>query len=243
MILPRREDAVHKAQLYRLVSEIADSPVSQEVYFKGGTCAGMLGFLDRFSIDLDFDIKKEANKRKVDSELKKIFTKLELTLKQKAKKTLFYVLKYSNRSGRNSLKLSLVDQALKSNIYIPYYLKEIDRYLYCQTKETMFANKLVALTDRYKKRRMIAGRDLYDIHHFFYQGYRYVDQVIIERTGKRPVVYLRQLADFIENKITDRILTQDLSFLLSYDKFQTIRKVLKKETVMFLNDEIKRLSG
>ena len=244
MILPKPEDAIHKAQLYRLTSEIADSSISQEVYFKGGTCAAMLGFLDRFSVDLDFDIKKEVDKKKIDRELKKIFKKLNLELKQKAKTTLFYVLKYSSsKGGRNSLKLSLVDQALNSNIYAPFYLKEIDRYLYCQTKETMFANKLVAVIDRYKKRRMVAGRDLYDIHHFFYQGYRYIDKVIIERTGKKPVIYLKQLVDFIDTKITDKLLTQDLSFLLPDNRFQMLRKVLKKETTMFLRDEVKRLGG
>ena len=242
MIILKPEDAIHKVQLYRLVSEIADSPISQSVYFKGGTCAAMLGFLDRFSVDLDFDVKKNIDKKKIDRQLKKIFKKLNLQLKQKAKTTLFYLLKYGSSEGlRNSLKLSLVDQALKSNVYAPFYLKEIDRYLYCQTKETMFANKLVAVTDRYKKRRMIAGRDVYDIHHFFYQGYRYVDKIIVERTGKKPINYLKELLEFVEAKITDKNLTQDLNFLLPDKKFQILRKVLEKETLMFLRDEIKRL--
>ena len=48
----------------------------------------------------------------------------------------------------------------------------------------MMANKLVAVIDRYAHREAIAGRDLYDIHHFFMKGYRYNEDVICERTGR-----------------------------------------------------------
>ena len=244
MILPKREDAIHKGQMYRLISEIIDSSVSQNVYFKGGTCAAMLDFLDRFSIDLDFDIKKKADKKNINKQLKKIFKKLDLELKQKSKNTLFYLLKYNSREGeRNTIKLSLADQALKSNIYQPFYLKDIDRFCICQTKETMFANKLVAVIDRYKKGQTIAGRDIYDIHYFFLQGACYVNEIITERTGKKPIMYLKELINFIDEKINDTALTQDLSFLLPYNQFKLIRKVLKKETLIFLKDEVKRLSN
>ena len=49
-------DNIHKAWLYRVLEAIAsDQYLSSVLYFKGGTCASMLGWLDRFSIDLDFD--------------------------------------------------------------------------------------------------------------------------------------------------------------------------------------------
>jgi predicted nucleotidyltransferase component of viral defense system len=244
MILPKPEDALHKAQLYRLVGEILDcSSICQSVYFKGGTCAGMLGFLDRFSLDLDFDLKKDANQKIIGREFLKIFERLNLEVKQKSRTTLFYVLKYRAKLGlRNTLKLSLIDKALRSNVYASFYLKEIDRFAICQTKETMFANKLVAVTDRYKKYKTIAGRDIYDAHYFFSQGYRYVDKVIKERTGIIPIEYFRQLKKFVENKVTQTIITQDLSYLLPHDQFKLTRKVLKKELVMFLADEIARLN-
>lgn len=42
----------------RLLIEIVDQPVlAHNLVFKGGTCAGMLGYLDRFSVDLDFDLR------------------------------------------------------------------------------------------------------------------------------------------------------------------------------------------
>ncbi|MEK7560763.1 MAG: nucleotidyl transferase AbiEii/AbiGii toxin family protein [Patescibacteria group bacterium] len=54
--LPHPKDAAHKAWLYRILSGVYDNAVlAKLLYFKGGTCAAMLGYLDRFSVDLDFD--------------------------------------------------------------------------------------------------------------------------------------------------------------------------------------------
>ena len=46
----------------------------------------------------------------------------------------------------------------------------------------MFAHKLVAVMDRFKKTGSIAGRDIYDIHYFFMNGFEYDADVIKERT-------------------------------------------------------------
>ena len=119
-------------------------------------------------------------------------------------------------------------------------LGDIDRIVPCQTKETMFANKLVALIDRFEKHESIAGRDLYDIHHFFMKGFSYTKEVIVERRKTTVPVFLKELIDFVEKRITETIITQDLSALLPRDKFQKIRKALKPETLMFLRDELRR---
>ncbi len=241
MILPKREAVFHKAQLLRLLTEIFDSPIAKNIYFKGGSAAAMLGFLDRFSVDLDFDLKPKANRKAIDKNLRKIFQGLDLKISQKSNKSLFYLLKYSTKFGsRNTIKLSLIDTALKSNTYSSYYLAEIDRFAFCQTPDTMFANKLVAVIDRYRKHKMIAGRDIYDIHHFFLSGFHYNQAVIKERTAKKPTDYFKDLIKFIDTKVTDRIISEDLSFLLTHEKFKLIRKVLKRETLMFLKNEIKK---
>ena len=169
MILPSPKDALHKAMMYRMLISILDNKnLSSNLYFKGGTCAAMLGFLDRFSIDLDFDLKKGADKKEIRENLNIVFEDLNFTIKEQAKNELYYVLKYdAPKEIRNTLKLSIIDKVIKTNIYKPQFLEEIKRYAICQTVETMFANKLVAVTDRYKRYKTIAGRDLYDIHHFF----------------------------------------------------------------------------
>lgn len=242
MILPKPQDAIYKLYLYRLLSAIIDDKLlAQNLYFKGGTCAAMLGWLDRFSIDLDFDLIESKIKPKIHKNLLSIFIQLGLKIKQQSKKELFYILQYqSNKTERNSLKLSIVINQIKANKYETLYLPEIDRYCWCQTKETTFSNKLVAPIDRYKKYRTIAGRDIYDIHYFFSQGFAYLPMVIEERTGKKVKTYLQSLYQFIDKKVNEKIITQDLNYLLSIDMFQRIRKRLKSEVLLLLKSEIER---
>ena len=89
LIVPRKKDAYHKMQLLRLLVGIIDNnEVSIRLCFKGGTCAAMLGFLDRFSVDLDFDLLRGVGKELLRSKLHHIFTNLNLSLKDESKTTL-----------------------------------------------------------------------------------------------------------------------------------------------------------
>jgi len=174
MILPNKKDAVHKAWLYRILEAIADDKyLATALYFKGGTCASMLGYLDRFSVDLDFDFKGEKKDvPRARKALENIFAKLDLIIKDKSKVGLQYFLKYkATDSDRNILKIDVTFPVIKSSKYEPKILEEIDRFITCQTKETMFAHKLVAVLDRFEKTGGIAGRDIYDIHYFFIKGF------------------------------------------------------------------------
>ena len=154
MILPNKKDAVHKAWLYRLLSAIYDNQVlAEHLYFKGGTCAAMLGWLDRFSIDLDFDCKaKVGGVRLVQKELESVFADLGLAIKDKSKNAPQYFLRYpAEENARNTIKVDAAMPPPKANAYQTVLLGDIDRIVPCQTKETMFANKLVALIDRFEK--------------------------------------------------------------------------------------------
>jgi len=243
MILPNKKDAIHKAWLYRALQAIADDAyLAKVLYFKGGTCASMLGWLDRFSVDLDFDFNGEEKEiTKARKALEDIFIRLGLEIKDKSKIGIQYFLKYkTNEADRNILKIDVTFPLVKSSVYEPQRFLEIDRILSCQTKETMFAHKLVAVLDRFEKTGGIAGRDIYDIHHFFLNGYDYNAEVIVERTGMSAGEYLVKLADFIEQKVTEKTLSEDLNTLLPYEEFTKIRKVLKREVLTLLKDEIAR---
>lgn len=246
MILPDKKDAKHKAWLYRLLSALYDNNIfATAVYFKGGTCAAMRGFLDRFSIDLDFDyIAKKEEMAEVRKNMEKVFKDLGLEIKEKSQRTPQYFLKYPSKEGeRNTIKIDVTFPAPKANKYEPVNFSEIGRIIYCQTIETMFANKLVAAIERYEKNNSIAGRDIYDIHHFFTQGYGYDEEVITERR-KTPVKnFFAELIGFTEKKITQTIIDQDMNTLLPYDEFKKIRKTLKSEVLIFLKDEVGRLGG
>ncbi len=240
----RSEDIIHKSNLNRLLIEIIDQPVlSQNLAFKGGTCAAMLGYLDRFSIDLDFDVTKSVDETVLRQKFHEVFDYLSFAVAEEMDNALMFRLRYRNEPGkRNNLKVSASSLPVQANQYKVQYLPEIDRMFTCQTVETMFANKLVAVTDRYHLHGTIAARDIYDIHHFFVKGYSYNTAVIQERTGLGTGDYLRKLSEFIQKNVTQTIINEDLNTLLPYKQFQQIRKVLIPETLAFLQREVAALN-
>lgn len=242
-MIVRQADLIHKSYLNRILVEIIDnSYLSQNLAFKGGTCALMLGYLDRFSVDLDFDIASEGEKKQIRKELIKVFKNLDLEIAKDNKYLPFFLIKYDNGmpGSRNSIKISTTDNVPSANEYKAQYLVEIDRLINSQTIETMFANKLVAVTDRYNKHKTIAGRDIYDIHYFFLQGYKYKEEIIKERTGQKANDYFLTLIDFLNTHVNQAIINEDLNALLEPKKFQQIRKILLSETIHFLTLENSR---
>ena len=245
MITINTNDAIHKAWLYRVLITIVDNKKLQDLYFKGGTCAAMAGLLDRFSVDLDFDYVGDIKDIPlIKKELKNIFSDLGLEIKDESNKALQFFLKYSNKNihDRNTLKVDVNFPPPNSNVYQPIKLNDINRIVMCQNIQTMFANKLVAVIDRFERNKSIAGRDIYDIHHYFVSNYSYNQAVILERTGLNLLEFFKKLYIFIETRINEKILTQDLNFLIPYTKFQSLRKTLKEETLALVDLEIKKLS-
>lgn len=238
-------DNLHKAWMYRVLEVIASNQyLSSVLYFKGGTCASMLDWLDRFSVDLDFDYGgAPENVQKTRNVLESIFLDLGFSIKDKSKNGIQYFLKYQKdeNMGRDTLKIDASFPLFASSKYAPQRFLEIDRVFICQTKETMFAHKLCALMDRFEKTGNIAGRDLYDIHYFFMRGCRYQGEVIIERTHLSPKEFFLKLIVFIEKYVTDQIITEDLSSLVTPQQFKILRKVLKREVIGLLKDEIRSL--
>ena len=78
MKLPNQDAVLHRSQIYQLLTHIIDDPyLSKNLIFKGGTCATLLGYLDRFSVDLDFDQAKSSSKLEIKKRLEDIFKKLD----------------------------------------------------------------------------------------------------------------------------------------------------------------------
>ena len=85
MILPNNLDAIHKAWLNRVLTAITDNAhLVTLLRFKGGTCAAMRGLIERFSVDLDFDLIEPEKNKEVQLEFEKIFKKLDLEIKDKS---------------------------------------------------------------------------------------------------------------------------------------------------------------
>jgi predicted nucleotidyltransferase component of viral defense system len=236
MLNTTKEQALHKSVLIRVLSHILDDAfLSQNLFFKGGTCASMIGYLDRFSVDLDFDISSKSMIAEASDKLENLFKNLDLSIKDQSQNTIQYYLKYeAPENNRSILKIDAVDVPFEHNRYEKVLLPEINRFAICQTVETIFANKLVALVDRFEKNNSIAGRDVYDIHHFLLHGFAVNEELIKERRGVGIGEHVAYLISFIDKNITQTTLDQDLNTLLSPKKFQSVRKTLKMETLSLL---------
>lgn len=77
---------------------------------------------------------------------------------------------------------------------------------------------------------------------FFIKNLKYSEQIIIERTGLSVKEYFIYLRNFVNEKVNQTLIYQDLNTLLPVETFNKIRKSLKEETLMFLDNEIIRLS-
>lgn len=185
MFVPNNREIKHKNQLYILLKEILRDPLlSQTLMFKGGTYASLRGVLDRFSIDLDFDLPDKSKKEEIRKRCYEIFKKLDFEIKDESRRHLQFFLKYKAPEGeRNTLKLEINDDVSKYNEYEKVLLEQVNMYCNGHTLDTMFANKLIACKARYDKNGKIAGRDFYDIYKFFLQGLSINKKVIEERSG------------------------------------------------------------
>lgn len=238
MQTPRLEDLKHKNQMYRLLREILKNNIlANNIFFKGGTYAVLRGVLDRFSVDLDFDLPDISKKNKIRSECYKIFKKLDLEIKDESKSHLQFFLKYKSKANqRNTLKLEINDDVNTANTYEKVRLLEINMFCNAHTLDTMFANKLIAAKARFEKNGKIAGRDFYDIHKFFLEGIGINEGVIKEKTGLNSSEYLQSLIVFIDKNLITTILNQDLNPLLRPKNLEFVLKDLKTELLWFLRE-------
>lgn len=236
MNLPRNEDAPHKFQMYRLLTAIlSESKLSQQLVFKGGTCAVLRGWLDRFSVDLDFDLIDVQVVDKLRPVIEKLVKKLGFEIKDRSVNHLQYFLKYeAPRQKRNTLKLEINDEVSPLNRWEMANLAEINLMAMTQTRATMVANKLVAAMNRYQDHHAIAGRDFFDLRQFLSQSSE-VDRAVVEERMKMPFGdYIRQLIEFIEIRVTDKDLFEDLNPLLPAGGLKKTVKVLRSELLVLL---------
>jgi predicted nucleotidyltransferase component of viral defense system len=245
MLIVKPEDTLHKAWMCRVLAALVDDPVlMHHLRFKGGTCAAMRGFLNRFSVDLDFDVLGAL--RLLPGFRKRcaaVFHEAGLTIHTASVNTLQYFLKYpAEPRQRATLKIDALIPPPKANRYEPVYFPDVDRVVWCQTRATMVANKLVAPLDRFAQRGGVAGRDIYDIHVFLSRGFAYAAPVIRERRKQTLPAFFADLIAFVAAHVTARTIDQDLNVLLPLDEFRRIRTRLKDETLMLLRTEAARVA-
>lgn len=172
----------HRTILFNIIKDIFNSDIGKYLAFKWWTASYFLHKLDRFSTDLDFDLLDTS--QNIDTDLQKIAQKYG-TVKKWNKLIISY-----GESDIN-IKIDVNRTIRKNNQYeiIDFYGTDIK----VQDKWTIFANKLVALTQRH------TNRDIYDVSFFFNNSFPINEDIILERTWEKLKSFLKIVKQQLEN--------------------------------------------
>lgn len=105
--------------------------------------------------------------------------------------------------------------------------------LLAQEKSTIFANKLVDIASK----KIIPGRDIYEIYFYFSHEFPINQPLIQERTGKNLTEYLIYLLDFFNKNLNPETLLVGLEELLDDKQKLFVREKLLDELVILVQSK------
>lgn len=216
----------HKNILIRVLKDIySDSTIAPILGFKGGTAAYMFYSLNRFSVDLDFDLLDESKEDYVFERVTKIVS-LFGSVKSRRKKrfTLFWELSYAEED--RNIKVEINRRSFGAKYELAAYFGISMKVM---IKEDMFANKLVAMYERLGK----TNRDIFDVW-FFLQNNWSINKGLVEKRTNVPFKeFLQRCINAIE-KMPDRKILNGIGELLDVKQKVWAKTKLLAETIFLL---------
>ncbi len=206
----------HRLLMFHILKDIFESDIGKYLAFKWGTACYFFHNLDRFSTDLDFDLLEE---RDIDTELENILKKYG-----NLKKWNKLVLSYGEEDI--NIKVDVTRKTWKSNSYEIRNFYGTD--IRVQDKATIFANKLVALTERN------TNRDIYDVCFFFQQSFDINEAIIQERTGKTLSLFLETVIQKIKSLPKNYNILDGLGEVLSEKQKYFVKQKLLWELLWYI---------
>ncbi len=183
--------------------------------------------LDRFSVDLDFNLlTKDINDQSVTDILSKY-----LVLSDKFEKRNTWLWLGSYEKGKQKVKVEINKRDY------PDKYKNMDFYgitISTLSPDCMFSHKLCAITDRKK----LQNRDLYDAHFMFTRQFDINEEIIQLRTGQTLKKYFRTLIDYIEKNVNPNSILDGLGELLSDSQKDHVRATLKRDLLFDLKSRL-----
>jgi predicted nucleotidyltransferase component of viral defense system len=181
--------------------------------------------LERFSVDLDFDLLDETKEQEVFDKMENIVKEYG-TIKEKTNKrhTLFILLSY-NEEAQN-IKVEINKRSFGSQYEVKNYL---GISMLVMKKEDMFAHKLVAMTERTK----IANRDVFDVYFFLKNNWAINKEIVEKRTEMEFTKYLEKCIKSVEN-ISNRGILSGMGELIDGKQKDWVKAKLKQDTAFLL---------
>lgn len=216
----------HRTILFQILKDIySDTTLAPYLGFKGGTAAVLFYGLDRFSVDLDFDLLSEQEEDRVFTRIGQIIQKYGVIKESYQKRfNLFFLLSY--RPGAQHIKIEINRRQFGSRYEIKTLLGVS---MLVMVQPDMFAHKLVAMSERMSK----TSRDIYDVWYFLSKNFPLNEDIVKARTNQSLKLLVTTCIDQIE-KIPSRNVLSGLGELLSPSQKDWARTKLRPETISLL---------
>ncbi len=222
----RLDVSTHKTLLFQILKDIyADTSIAPFLGFKGGTAAALFYGLDRFSVDLDFDLLDETREQKVFARLTEIVGAYG-TLREANRKRfgLFYVLSYEDRARH--VKVEVNRRRFGSRFEVKTHLGVS---MLVMVREDLFAHKLMAMHERIGK----TSRDVYDVWFFLKQRFPINKRIVEERSGMPCDDLVRVCIGQLE-KLSNRHILDGVGELLTPGQKDWAKAKLREDTISLL---------
>ncbi|MDP3996866.1 MAG: nucleotidyl transferase AbiEii/AbiGii toxin family protein [bacterium] len=223
------DTSIHKNIQLQILKEIyTDTTISSHLGFKGGTAALMFYDLNRFSVDLDFDLLDQSDEAKE----KEIFEKIlkiaqgygEIRESRIKRYNLLIIFSYDPKA--QNVKIEVNRREFGSR----YELKTLlGISMLVMVREDMFANKIMAMYERVGK----TSRDVFDVY-FFTKNNWPINRDIVEQRAK--LSFKEVLVKSIEllEKMDNRHILDGLGEFLTESQKDWARAKLRTETIFLL---------
>ena len=218
--------STHKTILFQILKDIySDTSIAPFLGFKGGTAALLFYGLDRFSVDLDFDLLDEKREEIVFERVTNIVGRYG-TIRESNRKRygIFYVLSYEDKARH--IKVEINRRQFRSRYEIKTYLGVS---MLVMIPEDVFAHKLVAMHERIGK----TSRDIYDVWFFLRQRFPINREIVKDRSGMSFDSFLQTCIGQLE-KMSNRKILDGVGELLTPSQKDWVKAKLREDTIALL---------
>jgi predicted nucleotidyltransferase component of viral defense system len=219
----------HKNILVKILKDIYSDPtISPLLGFKGGTAAAFFYGLDRFSVDLDFDLLLGEKEDYVFERVKRILEKYgELKQARKKRFNLLYILSYDEKEANaQNVKVEINRRQFGSKYDVRSYL---GISMQVMIKEDMAAHKLCAMYERIGK----TNRDIFDVQFILSHDWPIDRKIVEDRMGIPYKEFLNKTIDLME-KFNDTDILGGMGELLTEKQKIWVKAKLKSEALFSL---------
>lgn len=220
---------IHNNILHKILSDIyTDTTIGPFLGFKGGTAAYLFYGLNRFSVDLDFDLLDQEKEDYIFQRVGEILKKYGAVKDAEKKRfTLFFLLSYDQKEkNAQNVKVEISRRSFGSKYDAKSYM---GISMLVMAKEDMFANKLIAMHERLGR----ANRDIFDVWYFLNNNWPINDAIIEQRVGLPFKKFLQKCIIELET-LDDHNILDGLGELLDAKQKAWVKTHLKKDTIFLL---------